>query len=487
MTMTTHAIREQLGHPVIDADGHVLEFEPLYHDYLRQDGGKEALDAFLAQTKVIGRWYAATPRERADERIRRPAFGLPTKNTLDLATALMPRLLYSRLDAMGIDYAICYPTTTLMFLGHGERDVRRAILRAVNRCHADLVREFADRMTMAALIPMQDPKDAVADLEYAVETLGFKVVVIEAMVRRPNAALAAAYPDMPPALQRHAIWIDNYGIDSAHDYDPFWKRCVELGVNVTSHTPAYWGGRASPSSYLNNHLGQFADAAEALLKAVLLGGVTHRFPSIRFGFLEGGVGWACRLYSDIIEHFEKRNAAAMENYHPDHLDDEKLRSLCAEYGGAQVAALWQPTLRETCPLLHVLAGWNLSDRTQLDEWQRSGITSKQDLRDKFTQNFFFGCEGDDRTVAWAFDTKRMPLGAKLHPMFGSDIGHWDVVDMNEVLDEAYKLVTKGILDGEQFRDFVFGNVARFHGGTNQAFFKGTRVERAVADELRGAP
>jgi len=485
--MSKHPIRDKLGHPVIDADGHILELEPLYHDYLRQSGGKEALDAFSAQTTAIGRWYTASPEERASERIRRPAFGLPTKNVLDLATVMMPRLLYSRLDSIGIDYCVCYPTSTLMFLGYGDRDLRRAIVRAVNRCHADLVREFSDRMTIAALIPMQNPDDAIAELEYAVETLGFKVVVIEAMVRRPVAAIANAYPDMPPALQRQAVWIDNYALESEHDYDPFWKRCVELGVNVTSHTPAYWGGRASTTSYLNNHLGQFADAAEALLKAVLLGGVTKRFPTIKFGFLEGGVGWACRLYSDIIEHFEKRNSEAMENYHPDHLDDDKLRRLCIEYGGPEMAALWKPTLEETCPLLWVLAGWCLDDRAQLDEWQRSGITSKQDLRDKFTTNFYFGCEGDDRTVAWAFDTKRLPLGAKLHPMFGSDIGHWDVVDIQRVLDEAYKLVEKGILDADQFRDFTFANAARFHGTTNPTFFKGTIVEDAVAEVLaRGA-
>jgi predicted TIM-barrel fold metal-dependent hydrolase len=474
-----HPLRERFDHPVIDVDGHILEFEPFYDSYLRE-AGKEAHAAFSAQTKAFGTWYAASAERRAAERIRRPAFGLPTKNTLDLATVLMPKLLYSRLDSIGIDYSIIYPTTTLVFLGYPDRDLRRAILRAVNRCHADLMREFADRMTIAALIPMQDPADAIEDLEYAVNTLGFKVVVIEAMVRRPVPAIAKAYPDMPPALARHAVWIDNYALESEHDYDPFWKRCVELGVNVTSHTPAFWGGRASTTSYLNNHLGQFADSGEALLKAVLLGGVTHRFPSIKFGFLEGGVGWACRLYSDIIEHFEKRNPEAMENYHPDHIDTGLLQRLCDEHGSA---GLWKPTLEETCPLLWVLAGWCLRDRAQLDEWQRSGITSKADLRDKFTSNFYFGCEGDDRTVAWAFDTKRNPLGAKLHPMFGSDIGHWDVVDIQNVLEEPYKLIEKGILEPPQFRDFVFANAARFHASTNPAFFRGTVVERAVANEL----
>ena len=198
------AIRDKLDHPVIDVDGHILEFEPFYESYLKA-AGNEVHAAFSAQTKAVGAWYAASAERRASERIRRPAFGLPTKNTLDLATVLMPKLLYSRLDAIGIDYCICYPTTTLLFLGHPDRDLRRALVRAVNRCHADLVREFADRMTIAALIPMQNPEDAIAELEYCVQTLGFKVIVIEAMVRRPVPAVAAAYPDMSPALQRNAV------------------------------------------------------------------------------------------------------------------------------------------------------------------------------------------------------------------------------------------------------------------------------------------
>ena len=68
-------------------------------------------------------------------------------------------------------------------------------------------------------------------------------------------------------------------------------------------------------------------------------------------------------------------------------------------------------------------------------------------------------------------------------MFSSDIGHWDVPDMNDVLAEAYENVEHGWLDDTQFRDFVFANVARFYTETNPDFFKGTRVEQAVV-ELR---
>jgi hypothetical protein len=60
---------------------------------------------------------------------------------------------------------------------------------------------------------------------------------------------------------------------------------------------------------------------------------------------------------------------------------------------------------------------------------------------------------------------------------GSDIGHFDVVEMTDVLAEAYELVERRQLDENDFRDFVFGNPVRFWGGTDPDFFKGTIVEK----------
>jgi hypothetical protein len=65
-------------------------------------------------------------------------------------------------------------------------------------------------------------------------------------------------------------------------------------------------------------------------------------------------------------------------------------------------------------------------------------------------------------------------------MFSSDMGHWDVPDMSGVLGEARELVEHGLIDDEDFRDFVFTNPVRFYTALNPAFFDGTRVE----DEAR---
>ena len=39
-----------------------------------------------------------------------------------------------------------------------------------------------------------------------------------------------------------------------------------------------------------------------------------------------------------------------------------------------------------------------------------------------------------------------PFGARLRPMFGSDVAHWDVPDMSEVLEEAWEMVDHGWID-----------------------------------------
>ena len=85
------AIHEQLKHPVIDADGHWIEFEPTLLDYLKQVGGPTLVDRFLQEDYLAGlrSWSRMTPEERRERRPTQPAWwGFPAKNSLDRATAI---------------------------------------------------------------------------------------------------------------------------------------------------------------------------------------------------------------------------------------------------------------------------------------------------------------------------------------------------------------------------------------------------------------
>ena len=49
-------------------------------------------------------------------------------------------------------------------------------------------------------------------------------------------------------------------------------------------------------------------------------------------------------------------------------------------------------------------------------------------------------------------------------MIGSDIGHFDVVDMREVVEESWELVEDGLITEEDFSDIAFKNAVRCTAG-----------------------
>jgi predicted TIM-barrel fold metal-dependent hydrolase len=467
------AVRARLHHPVIDSDGHTVEFFPAVLDYLQQIGGGKVVERYrsgMMSGGPFGSWYRLSPEGRRDRRTPRPPWwAVPTKNTLDRATATFPKLLYERLDEIGLDFTVLYPTLGLFPPHFEDEELRRAGCRAFNTFHAELFREYADRMTPVAVIPMHTPQEAIEELEYVVKELGMKAIMMAGHVRRPIPAVARA----TPAAARSTYWLDTFAVDSEYDYDPVWAKCVELKVAPTFHSGGMgWGSRTSISNYMYNHIGHFAAAGEAVCKALFMGGVTRRFPSLRFAFLECGVGWACNLYADMVGHWEKRNPKALENYNPANLNRELWVDLYRRYGGKLVGEKFEQGIRNfsTPP-------GNQEDG--VDDWASCHIEHPEDIRDLFVPNFYFGCEADDPMNAWAFNAQVNPFGARLKAIFSSDIGHWDVPDMTEVVEEAHELVDKGVMTEEDFRDFVFTNPVMLWTDMNPDFFKGTRVEGEV--------
>ena len=137
--MTTAAdIRRHLDHPVVDADGHILEFVPIVRDLMGDDAGGAVADRFdvILSSSALRRGLDADERRRLGL-ARTGWWGVPARNTLDRATAMLPRLLHDRLDEIGIDVAILYPTLGLTVMAVDDDELRRAIARACNRYYAE--------------------------------------------------------------------------------------------------------------------------------------------------------------------------------------------------------------------------------------------------------------------------------------------------------------------------------------------------------------
>jgi len=458
-------VRARLDHPVIDADAHVVECDFAHLDFVRQLAGEDTAKRVMAV------------RANHGPTVRGFWWGLPSgAHTGDRAMAQLPRYFRSRMDELGIDFAHCYTTRGLSHMYLVDEAARRASCRALNILYAEMFADVGDRLRPVAVIPAYTPQEAIAELEFAVNELGFKAIMIGTELRGPARPATGKDPFLSPTQSTRSIVMD-----SPYDYDPLWRKCIELKVAPVCHTSSRGiGYRASPSNYVFNHLGDFANGAEFFCRSLFFAGVTRRFPELSFGFLEGGVAWAVTLLNDIVEHWEKRNAKAMErNLDPELLDVDLLERLFREFGSPRLA----PERIRARP-----HGTYLIERPDpFDEFAACALTEVRDLRALFVDPFYFGCEADDRMIAVAFNRRLNPLGAALKPIFGSDIGHWDVLDATSILSEAWSLVNAKLLTRENFRDLAFVNPAMLHLSMNPDYFRGTIVEDAAADLLRQAP
>ncbi|MGH7113406.1 MAG: hypothetical protein ACREE9_02820, partial [Stellaceae bacterium] len=187
--MSAHATPEQihakLDHPVIDGDGHWIEYTPVFAEKIRKAVGDKGANGFLASQRRIPDSLSLTPDERARRGVAMEGnWGRQSTNTRDRATAMMPTMLYDRLDELGLDFGIIYPTAGLGIHRIADDATRQAVIRGFNIVTADYFKGLEDRLTPAAVIPVHTPEEAIAELEFATKQLGANVFILLIFVRR---------------------------------------------------------------------------------------------------------------------------------------------------------------------------------------------------------------------------------------------------------------------------------------------------------------
>ena len=463
-------LRETLDYPVIDGDAHINESRFAFPDFLKQVAGPD----------VVARFETAHANGRPGGEKALFWSAHSGTQTIDRVTTMLPRLYAQRLDEAGVDFATLYSTFGFRCQTLPDDEVRQAACRALNMMFADMFKDVSHRMTPAALIPMHTPEEAVAELEFAAKELGMRAAMTCSEVMRPDPEVARAAPQYADATRRYSP----IALDSPYDYDPFWAKCVELGIAPSGHSINYGGTHGSTTNYVYNRIGLFATLGHAGARAIFLSGVTKRFPELNIAFLEGGVWWAVALYNDLFEFWEKRNVNALLDHHdPAKFDVALTENLYRLYGNEYLTAERFMAAKDS---------FTRDGRTEpgvtpdfVDDWKALDISSPEELRDLFVDNLYFGCEADDSMNYTAFNAKANKFGVKLKAMFSSDLGHWDVVDFGDVLAEAHEQVEKELMTDEDFRDFVFTNPVTFATRLNPDYFKGTVVEGAV-DKLLSA-
>ena len=417
-------LRARLGHPVIDGDGHVIEQIPVFADFVRDHGRSDIVErsALFGMTAT----YAAGQRALTTEDRRRaamvPARWTTPTDTDYYATITTPALYHERIAEAGIDFAVLYPTVGLPLLQIDADEDRAPICRFFNEFMADQYRPYGDRFTLAAAIPMHTPEEAIAALEHA-RSIGAKVGLIPSYVRRPRPGESWAQDDWErarPSGFGFRGWLDTFGLDSAHDYDPVWSKAIELGMPLAVHSPGMgFSDRQSPTNFSYNGVGHFAAAGVGLAKSLFFGGVLRRFPRLRVAVLEGGVAVGVETYVRLVGFWKKRGTPGIDRLSPANIDRSRLAALYAEHEPARREVPGRPA-----------GGRPRQRRRPLRRLRRRRHHLGRGHPRPVLPCVHLGLRGRRSAGRPGVRRPAHPAGAHLPAIMGSDIGHWDVPDFD---------------------------------------------------------
>lgn len=154
---------------------------------------------------------------------------------------------------------ICLPP---FYFGYKpEAKVGLEICRIGNDALSEIVGKSPDRFAAFATVPLQSPKDAVAELRRAVEQLGFW-----------GAEIGTSVAGAP---------MDDRGLDV------FWETCCELDVPLFVHPQHELALDRTKEYYLHNLYGNPSETG-LMVARLIFAGVFERFPKLNLILAHGG-------------------------------------------------------------------------------------------------------------------------------------------------------------------------------------------------------
>ena len=192
-----------------------------------------------------------------------------------------------RIEAMaqeGFDMQVLIPNNAPFYYdvdGAMGANVSRSFNRAISR----VLHRYPSKFIGVAAAPLQDIKLAIAESEYAIKKLGLHAVIVYQNVNRKD-------------LDSEFLW-------------PFYE-CVErLGVPLLVHgvdSGPLIGVERYARFNLDVCLG-FPFEVFTAISALIYSGVVNRFPNLRWGFFEVGIGFIPWLMDRLETTYDARPAA----------------------------------------------------------------------------------------------------------------------------------------------------------------------------------
>jgi predicted TIM-barrel fold metal-dependent hydrolase len=204
-------------------------------------------------------------------------------DSLDRPGMTDPKARLEDMDLEGIDQTIMFPGGAGEEWAGLDREFASILCRTLNDCRAEFLRYDPKRLMSVAKLPMIDPEAAAAELRRCVKEHGMVGMVTTQHVREKNL-------DHP-------------------SFDVVWRTAEELGVAVCVHG----GGQAIDqvpvgvdrwSTRLEVHAFTHPVGQMMAVMAFTVGGILHRFPTLRVAFLEANTGWLPFWLDRLDEHWE---------------------------------------------------------------------------------------------------------------------------------------------------------------------------------------
>jgi hypothetical protein len=194
-----------------------------------------------------------------------------------------PKARLEDMDLEGIDEVVCFPGGAGEEWAGLDREFAVALCRALNDARAEFMRHAPKRLKSIAKLPMIDAEAAAAELRRCVTEHGMVGMVTPQHVRERN----LDHPSFD------VVWRTAEALDVAV--------CVHGGGQAIDQVPIgvdRWKTRLEMHAF-THPVGQMMATM-----AFTVGGILHRFPRLRVGFMEANVGWLPFWLDRLDEHWE---------------------------------------------------------------------------------------------------------------------------------------------------------------------------------------
>jgi predicted TIM-barrel fold metal-dependent hydrolase len=274
---------------VIDADGHICEPEIIWTEYTRSEFRDRVLQVRtengISAVRVEGHSRAGRPGAGPAEACI-PG-GMAPGQHLTWADILPgsfdPGERLKVMAAEGIDQALFFPSIHLLWGDIDDPEVAAETCRAYNNWLSDFCRHNPDRLFGMGIVPLQNIDLAVA------EARRMKDLGLSGIISRPE-----RFNDLALYDER---------------CDALWDVAASDGLAIAIH--GSFGSRMqsfSTGRYRDNvfydHMIAHPFGQMAVVMDLIAGGVLDRYPSLRVGFFESGMGWIPDWLERLDEHFE---------------------------------------------------------------------------------------------------------------------------------------------------------------------------------------